>query len=372
VVELMRARLPEVADAAVGAIIAEVPSYTEAFSGHMGENIRQAVQLALGGFISLATRATVDPRRPTAPSLEGAYLLGRGEARSGRSMEALLAAYRVGSRESWRQLATDLVAAGVDAGTVASFAELVFAYMDQLSDASVSGHSDEVASSGRARQQLLDELGRLLLDGAPEETLTKMAKRADWEPPQTLTTMLLPESLAVTALAVAPPNTLRVDDPAGTPDGVVLLVPDASRSRMLRTVTGRRVVVGPARPWTQVRSSYVRALRALELPSVAEEDATIDTEAHLAGLVVTADPEALADLRARVLAPLDGHTATAREKLTETLRAWLLHQGRREAVAESLFVHPQTVRYRVGQLREAYGDLLDDPDFVRDATIALA
>ena len=373
VVELMRARLPEVADAAVSAIIAEVPSYTEAFSGHMGENIRQAVQLALGGFISLTTRSTVDPRRPTGPSLEGAYLLGRGEARSGRSMEALLAAYRVGSRESWRQLATDLVAQGVDAGTVASFAELVFAYMDQLSDASVSGHSDEVASSGRARQQLLDELGRLLLEGAPEEVLSQLAKRADWEPPQTLTAMLVPESQAVTALAAAPPNTLRVDDPAGAPDGVVLMVPDAARSRMLRAVTGRLVVVGPRRPWLEVRASYLRARRALELPAVAEQpDATVDTEAHLAGLVVTADPEALADLRARVLAPLADHTDTAREKLTETLRAWLLHQGRREAVAEALFVHPQTVRYRVGQLREAYGDLLDEPDFVRDATIALA
>ena len=36
----------------------------------------------------------------------------------------------------------------------------------------------------------------------------------------------------------------------------------------------------------------------------------------------------------------------------ETLRAWLRDLGRREAVAASLFVHPQTVRYRMGQLRE--------------------
>ena len=52
--------------------------------------------------------------------------------------------------------------------------------------------------------------------------------------------------------------------------------------------------------------------------------------------------------------------ATA-EKLAETLRAWLLHQGRRDDVAAALFVHPQTVRYRMGQLRELYGDRLDDP-----------
>jgi DNA-binding PucR family transcriptional regulator len=60
------------------------------------------------------------------------------------------------------------------------------------------------------------------------------------------------------------------------------------------------------------------------------------------------------------------------EKLTATLAAWLRHQGRREEIAAALFVHPQTVRYRLGQLRSLYGERLTDPDFVRDATIALA
>jgi len=72
-----------------------------------------------------------------------------------------------------------------------------------------------------------------------------------------------------------------------------------------------------------------------------------------------------------VLAPLDGMRASTREKLEETLRAWLLHQGRREDVAASLFVHPQTVRYRMGQLRDAFGDRLEDPDEVLALVLAL-
>ena len=43
----MRSELPEVADHVVAAVIGEVPSYTDAFSGPMGETIRNAVQLAL-------------------------------------------------------------------------------------------------------------------------------------------------------------------------------------------------------------------------------------------------------------------------------------------------------------------------------------
>ena len=77
--------------------------------------------------------------------------------------------------------------------------------------------------------------------------------------------------------------------------------------------------------------------------------------------MLSADPEALADLRARALEPLDDLTPAAASKLVETLRLWLLLGGRREAVAPGLFVHPQTVRYRMGQLRELFGDDLDDP-----------
>jgi DNA-binding PucR family transcriptional regulator len=96
-----------------------------------------------------------------------------------------------------------------------------------------------------------------------------------------------------------------------------------------------------------------------------------DTEAHLAEIVLDADRDALADLRDRVLAPLADLTPNARRRLVDTLRLWLLHRGRREAVAESLFVHPQTVRYRVGQLREAFGDALDDPRAVAELVLAL-
>ena len=99
---------------------------------------------------------------------------------------------------------------------------------------------------------------------------------------------------------------------------------------------------------------------------------TVDTDAHLAELVLRADPAALADLRAAVLAPLADLRPSAAEKLTETLRSWLLHHGRREEIAAELFVHPQTVRYRISQLRELYGDRLEDPRFVLEATLALA
>src|SRR5687768_12180863 len=120
VAHAMRAELSSVAQATVAEIIVEVPSYATEFTGHMGEVIRNAVELALGGFLELATASSgADASTPIRPALDGAYELGRGEARSGRSMDALLAAYRVGARVSWRHMSASAVAAGLSAEQLA-------------------------------------------------------------------------------------------------------------------------------------------------------------------------------------------------------------------------------------------------------------
>jgi PucR C-terminal helix-turn-helix domain len=257
---------------------------------------------------------------------------------------------------------------------LADFAELVFAYIDELSAASVAGHADELATSGRVRQGYLDRLAFGILRADPADALVAAAERADWVPPKTLTAVILPSAQVRPVQGLLDLRTLSsVGEPASLPDGLgVLLVPDVggrARDRLVRTLRGRSAVAGPARQWLVASTSYARALRALDLRG---DDSTYDTEEHLADLVLAADRDAVADLRARVLAPLADLRPATQQKLAETLRAWLLHQGRRDEIAGALFVHPQTVRYRMGQLRELYGDRLDDPTTIRDLTIALA
>jgi hypothetical protein len=367
VVEAMRAELGQVADEVVAGVIAGVPSYQDALSGQMGETIKMAVRGALDGFLTIAPREN-DPRTPRAPALDGAYQLGRGEARSGRTPEALLAAYRIGARTAWRHMASTALGAGLGPEGLAEFAELVFAYIDELSDASAAGHTDELASAGRVRQRYLEQLARQLLDGATAEVVDDTAARASWEPPATLTAVLLPDAQVGPVLPTVPSTTLDLPEVSGLEDVTLLLVPDVhgkGRAALLRAVAGRSAVVGPPKPWREARLSYDRARRA----HAAGLDG--DTEEHLVALVLSADPEARADLRAAALAPLADLREGTAEKLTETLRSWLLHHGRREEIAADLFVHPQTVRYRMGQLRELYGDRLDDPAEVLALTVAL-
>lgn len=375
VVAALQAVLPRMAEDAVAAITVEVPMYTDAFSGTMGQNIENAVQLALGTFLRLATNPDgADPGAQLPRAIDGAYELGRGEARSGRTIDALLAAYRVGARVAWRELSAAAVEAGLPAAAIARFAELVFAYIDELSASSVSGHADELATTGRARERYLERLSRGLLAGEPVEALKVHAEQANWIPPSTLTAVLLPTSLMRGTAAIFGSSTLQLSaELPGVDDAdelSALLVPDMGggrRRELLAALSGRRALVGPAREWARVGTSYERAVRCRGLG-----DATVDTDEHLVQLIVGADADAARDLRARALAPLAELRPATADRLAETLRSWLLHQGRRDAVAAELFVHPQTVRYRMSQVRELYGDALDDPVTVLNLVVALA
>ncbi len=398
--------LSAVAEEVVAAIVAEIPSYSEPFRGKMGRNIENAVEIALGGFLELASsRQGFDLTTRVESVFEAAYALGRGEARSGRTIDALTSAYRVGARTAWRDLSAVAVEAGLPAAETARFAELVFDYIDQLSQASVSGHADELETTGRIRERRREELAQKILANLEPEALEEAAERAGWVPPRTLTAVVLPSSMAGSARAMLDARTLSSGEDvtgvemlgrgtaarmggSGGGDRSVLLVPDAegaARRALLHSMRGRDAVVGPPRPWTRASTSLQRAVQARSLgPLLAAgasrgagdgdrgEGAALDSEDHLAALVLTANPEALADLRERVLAPFSELKPVAAEKLTTTLRSWLFHHGRRDDVARELFVHPQTVRYRMGQVRELYGDHLEDPAAVLELTVALA
>ncbi|HWC24029.1 MAG TPA: helix-turn-helix domain-containing protein [Flexivirga sp.] len=375
VITTLTEMLPAVSERVVGAVIDSVPSYAGALADQMRETIEQAVQLALAGFLRLAAAGPRgDPSTPMQASVHGAYALGRGEARSGRSMDALLGAYRVGARVAWQDMSEVAVAAGLEAITLARFAELVFAYIDSLSAASVAGHAEELAVEGRVRERRRERLAGALLQGRTEETVLKLAERAEWAPPTTLTAVVLPGERVSAVTAQLGSGCLRAEDePDREPPVAVLLVPDADgpgRRHLLRVLTGRPAYVGPVRPWLGVAASYSRALRAHDLRIARREP--VDTDDHLARLVTGADPLAHKDLRAAVLAPLADLPPATADRLADTLRSWLLHQGRRDAVAAELHVHPQTVRYRMAQIREAYGERLSDPDVVRDLVIGLS
>src|SRR4051812_2780821 len=125
-----------------------------------------------------------------------------------------------------------------------------------------------------------------------------------------------------------------------------------SRARSARPPRSAR----PCRGATPPAAPAGRALR------LVEADGLVFADDHLTTLLLRYDPSLVAELAERRLAPLADATPAQRERLLETLGAWLAHHGSVPDVARAIHVHPQTVRYRLSQLRERFGDDLDDPD----------
>jgi hypothetical protein len=132
------------------------------------------------------------------------------------------------------------------------------------------------------------------------------------------------------------------------------------------------ISLGPTVPWHASVASLRRAAAAYRLAAAGRiAGGLVVAEDHLATLLLAADRALAADLAASRLAPLAQLGDGPRVRLTETLRAWLDRPGQVQAIAAELDVHPQTVRYRLRQLRELFGTRLDDPEARFELALAL-
>ncbi|MEX2253668.1 MAG: helix-turn-helix domain-containing protein [Thermoleophilaceae bacterium] len=357
----LRPELPALADEIITAIAAEVPGYALPLRGSFGRGLQRGVEQALEQFVAMIE----NPGTGRAAGRQVYVDLGRGEVRAGRSLDALQAAYRLGARVAWRRLAAAGVEAGLEPDTLYLLAESIFAYIDELAAESTEGYAREQAAAAGERQRRRGRLVRLLIQqpAADEAAVADAAAGAAWALPAELGAVVsagddadrLASRLGGEAIA------------APVEGGLCALIPDPDapgRRRELEAALGDGAALGPTVPWNEAAVSFGRAIAAHRL--AAEEVITgaglVIAEDHAVSLLLQADRRLTRDLELRALAPLEQLTPAATERLTTTLRAWLDHQGRTEAVARALNVHPQTVRYRLARLRELFGDTLDDPD----------
>ncbi len=301
--------------------------------------------------------------------------LGQGELREGRTLDSLQSAYRVGARVAWRRISAAARRRHVDPDELAVLAEAIFAYIDELSADSIEGYAQAQREQEGERQRRRRELLALLLRDPPAEEpeLRAAAQAAGWR---------LPRSAA--PLAVAEVDLGRVgrrlsaDALAGSVGGIgcALVSGAASRSRtaeLERATEGVIGALGPTVPRGELGSSWVLAKAALRAADAGAIDVAspIVAEEHLAELLIL-DSGGLADRLARSrLAPLAELTPAARGRMEETALAFVQHGGNAAAMARTLHLHPQTIRYRLRRLRELFGDQLEDPDARFELELAL-
>jgi hypothetical protein len=373
--EVLRPALSGLADETIAAIAAEVPDYARAMEGEFGAAVRRGVEIAFQRFL----RLVVDPQADVRGAREIYVDLGRGEYHAGRSLDALLAAYRVGARMAWRRFVETGREAGLAPEVLYDLGEAIFAYIDEISAESADGYAQEQSAAAGEAQRRRRRLVRVLAEDPPasEEAIRTVAAAAGWKLPRRLAALVVPgdegtpeDELDADAAALA--RRIGVDAVGAELGGrLCAFVPDPGgpgRRRALEAaLQGARAALGPAVPWPRAPASLRRAAFALALP----HDGLIVAEEHLATLLLAADPALGAELAAARLAPLETLNGGQREKMETTLRAWLDRPGQVQAVAAALGVHPQTVRYRMTRLRELFGERLEDPEARFELGLAL-
>lgn len=367
----VRPFLGRLAEGIITAVTAENPVYAAVLGGPEGVGIRIGIEQAVKSFLDAIERG----QPPAGDTAEVWRRLGEAEFQAGRSLEALRAAWRTGTRAAWRGAAELGASVGIPTQTVIALAEAIFVYTDELGTDVVEGYiriqSDEAGERERRRRQLAS----LLLDEEHHdvEAITRAAELASWT---------VPQRLAVVALATETPGEIaRGLDPdvlAGSDrHGAWLVAPDPDGPGRIATI--RRAVgsvdaaLGPIVGQHEANRSlrWARMTLALVRRGALPSEHPTQTVEHLADVILLRDEELTRALIGRALSPLATLSEGERHRLLETLAAWLAHQRHTPAVAKALHVHPQTVRYRVARLRELLGAGLETADGRYELELAL-
>jgi hypothetical protein len=272
-------------------------------------------------------------------------------------------------------------AAGTIAGAdhAAELREAVLVYAREVAFAAAQVYAQAAEARGAWDARLEAMVVDALLRGAPDEALRSRAAALGWGSPE-----------SVTVVIGSPPD----DEPEAIVDGVRRAARHAGLD-VLVAVQGDRLVAVLGGPGDPIHGS--RALIAqfgpgpiVTGPSVADLMSAADSaQAAISGMRAA---------RARVAVPrpvlagellperaIDGDIAARRQLvesvyrplvsagggLLDTVSAYLEQAGSLEATARALFVHPNTVRYRLKRAAEVTGLAATEPRAAFTLQIAL-
>ncbi|MEV2200116.1 helix-turn-helix domain-containing protein [Streptomyces fradiae] len=293
---------------------------------------------------------------------------GRGEVAHGRSLDSLQGIYRLGVRLSWRRMAEIGQQAEIPSSAMYELAESAFEYLDVIVAQSVRGYAEAVARQAGERLRLQRLLVDLLLAehrSDPSAFLADRAADVGWRLPEKVAVAVLLRPAEETVAPAVGDEVLL--DMEGERPRLVVPDPDApGRTELLhRAVAGWSGALGPSVPVAEAAASLRWADAAVGMieRGLLPRGRLLHCAEHVEALVLLPAGVLIDDLARRRLAQLDESGGPAHaHRLAETLLAWLETRGGAPEVAARLGVHPQTVRYRLRQLRELWGDDLDDPD----------
>jgi hypothetical protein len=375
VADALRPNLDVIATEMVDVIRREVPRYRRPLDSELGRDLVAAVRRALFQFVELIE----NPDGPQEHNSTVFRRLGKAEFLTGRNMDELQAAYRVGARVGSRRYTEIAQALGLPTGTVLLLSEAVLVHINELANESVRGYTEARLRSIGDMANRRRALAERLLERSPDPagaSLEILAHQAEWALPSQLACVVVDAP----GIELVPDATLDGDILALPRGGeAVLFVPGREVTgrvdRLRRMLSWRMAAIGPsvtpAETWLSAHCARL-ALREARRGRLAVQGDLVVADEHLANLILLGGEHIGRLLSTDVLAALSDLPAGKASRLEETLHALLRSMNRSAPeVATALGVHPQTARYRLRQLEELFGDRLTDAEFRFAAELVL-
>lgn len=173
---IMRPELPSLIKEIGVEVTRAYPEYARLLSGPNGQAIRVGVEQSLSSFVDLVA----EPSASTSLRDDMCRRFGRFEAYEGRTMETLQGAYRLGARVALRRAKKVGRSYNFSPTLMLSFADALFAYIDELESLSREGFLEVVQSqTGEQTEAMRRRLLHLLLTGRPPPYRHRRALRTD-------------------------------------------------------------------------------------------------------------------------------------------------------------------------------------------------
>lgn len=363
----------------VSAYVAEIPAYAAISDQSLRDDV-QAVSTAMVR-CWLTVMSTGDPIDTglLEPVVEGV----RRRVAQGMDLQSMLRAFRVGIRVMWSEITSSPVWRSQPLqGSLVHVATWALDFADQISTAAAAAYVDESDQMTRERMHRRSGLLDVILSGAGSSPI---ACPQELESRHSVAVVRVSDNSSLLELE-------RIGDLLESRGGAVLWTVrhrsvvaiitwplDVNRSRLGQRL-GRLVqddhieaigLGGLAEGAAETRQSYAEASSALRLGlAVSPMTRPIYDFQDLAPVVaILEQPERARRFADGLLEPLG--TLVRRPWVLPTLEVYLSCQGRLKEVASTLDVHPNTVKYRLRELRAATDLVFADGDRAMALLLAL-
>ncbi|HWG23969.1 PucR family transcriptional regulator [Actinospica sp.] len=300
----------------------------------------------------------------------------RRRAIQGVGMDAMMRAYRIAARVVWQET----LELPVDQDLIAPLSTRMLEFTDRLTTAAEQAYADEALRSAHEPELSRSALFEAILSDRGRDQYHHAVKL---NAPHCVVVVEVPQQARISLddVAAALVREVRAGywttrlrsvvaacpvDSAGGRDALLRRLARFTNARTPFTVAVGAIAEGP----DEIRHSYREAVDAMQVGTrlSSTPSAIYDCQelAPLASLV--ADPDRARRFAQGCLRPL-GRLAD-RSWVLPTLSAYLRCQGKLKEVAADLAVHPNTVRYRLNELRPFLDSHAGDGD--QSAALLLA